>query len=95
MTEGYVVYGGEIFRVKKGKLYLKGKGVKSISEIEGLHRLTELEELYLSNNQITDISPLSGLSDLRTLWILQGNPLNEESLNVLIPELEERGTEVR
>ncbi len=35
------------------------------------------------------------MSNLRTLWILRGNPLNEESLNNYIPEFEGRGMEVR
>ncbi|GAG89902.1 unnamed protein product, partial [marine sediment metagenome] len=44
--------------------------------------------------QISDISPLISLTSLRTLWILEGNPLSTESVNVYIPQLKERGVDV-
>ena len=36
--------------------------------------MTKLSELHLSNNQISDISPLAELTELRILWI-KGNPV--------------------
>jgi Leucine-rich repeat (LRR) protein len=40
--------------------------------------LTNLTELYLSDNQITDIGVLGGLTNLTELD-LEGNPLSPES----------------
>ena len=40
-----------------------------IVNLEGLQYLTNLEELYLDENQISDISSLSGLTNLTTLWL--------------------------
>jgi len=65
-----------------------------ITDISALGSLTNLTQLRLWNNQISDISPLISLTKLRTLWILQGNHLSIESMNVYIPQLEERGVEV-
>ncbi len=53
-------------------------------------------QLGLSNNQISDISPLvrnSGIGKQDQVD-LRGNPLSEDSVNKLIPELQKRGVEV-
>ncbi|MFC1874855.1 redoxin domain-containing protein [Chloroflexota bacterium] len=68
----------------------------NISDISSLAGLNQLEFLYLTDNNINDISPLvenSGLSqgDLVSLW---NNPLSTESVNVYIPQLEQRGIDV-
>ena len=68
-----------------------------ISDISPLSNLTNLEELGLDNNQISDISPLvenSGLSEEDSVNLM-GNPLNTTSVNVYIPQLEERGVDLR
>jgi hypothetical protein len=55
-----------------------------------------LTQLYLEKNQITDISPLvenSGLSVGDTLD-LRENPLSSTSVDVHIPQLEQRGVKV-
>jgi len=52
-----------------------------------------LTELHLQGNQISDIQPLvanSGLSEGDTV-ALKGNPLSSTSLDVYIPQLEQRG----
>jgi transglutaminase-like putative cysteine protease len=40
-----------------------------IKNTKGLEYCNNLEELYLYNNQITDVSPLSGLINLKTLYL--------------------------
>ncbi|MDZ4121470.1 MAG: leucine-rich repeat domain-containing protein, partial [Candidatus Cloacimonadaceae bacterium] len=44
-------------------------GWRNISSIEGAHHLTNLQELYLSGNQISDLSPLSSLTNLQELYL--------------------------
>ncbi len=56
--------------------------------------ITNLTELQLWRNQISDISPLVSLTNLTVLNIGE-NPLDTESVEVHIPQLEERGVEVR
>lgn len=66
-----------------------------ISDISPLAALSNLNHLELTRNEITDISPLleSGLGEGDTvrLW---GLSLDDNSLNVVIPQLEERGVRV-
>lgn len=67
-----------------------------ISNISALSNLTNLAVLFLSTNQISDISPLvenSGLSSGHFVY-LTDNPLSTRSLDVYIPQLEERGVDV-
>ncbi len=67
-----------------------------IKNIKPLSSLINLNELGLRWNQIVDIQPLvanSGLSDWDIVY-LAGNRLSDTSLNVYIPQLEERGVEV-
>lgn len=72
-------------------IYLAGN---ELTDISALASLTALRTIDLSGNQITDISPLVDLPDLR-LVDLRGNPLNDESVNSVMPRLEERGVDVR
>ena len=89
-----------------------------VSDLSPVVGLTSLFDLNLQDNFITDISPLSSLfrlygldlrnnfiSDLTPLmenhgigagnWIaVSGNLLNDESINILIPALRERGIRV-
>ena len=67
-----------------------------VSDISPLASLTNLTKLQIWFNQISDISPLvknSGLSD-GDYVNLMNNPLSTTSVNVYIPELQERGVEV-
>ena len=64
-----------------------------ITDISPLYGLSKLHHLTLSNNNITDISGLTELEHLILLWI-SGNPLNEESVNTVIPQLEKQNVTV-
>jgi len=75
------------------RLELSDNDISDISYLAGLARLTSL---YLTNNQVRDISPLvanAGLSTGDEVY-LNGNPLNEYSVNICIPELVARGVNV-
>ena len=69
---------------------------KNIADLTGLEHCTNLTQLDLRENEISDISPLVqneglGEGDAIYLW---GNPLNWDSVNVYIPGLRERGVTV-
>jgi len=71
--------------------------INSIDNISPLASLTNLQFLASFDNSIVDISPLvanSGLSDGDVVH-LSNNPLSDTSLNEYIPQLEERGVDVR
>ena len=64
-----------------------------ITDISALEHLTGLEVLNLAGNRIEDISALTGLTNLR--WLNVGNnPLSEESIDVHILALRDRGVTV-
>ena len=68
-----------------------------ISDISLLASLTRLTFLDLEHNQITDISPLvenAGLSAGDQI-LLEDNPLNSDSINIYIPQLQVRGVNVQ
>jgi len=68
-----------------------------ISDISPLTSLTSLDWLPLGGNSISDISPLvmnSGLSEGDFVH-LGGNPLSDESIDVYVPQLLERGVDVQ
>jgi len=65
-----------------------------ISDVSPLANLTGLTSLGLNRSQISDISPLVSLTNL-TVLNLGENPLDTESTEVHIPQLEERGVEVQ
>ncbi len=68
-----------------------------ISDLSTLTGLTNLWELHLSDNNISDISPLvenSGLSKEDTVNLMN-NPLGTTSVNVYIPQLEEKRVDVK
>ena len=74
----------------------------SISDISALSGLTSLETLDLANNSISDLFPLvanTGFSD-DTYYVheisriyVEGNPLNDTSVNTHLPTLRGRGIE--
>ena len=70
--------------------------LNSLSEVPPLQGMAGLQNLYLLNNYISNIAPLSAYS-----WLgagdtigLSSNPLNSESLNRHIPTLQRRGVQV-
>jgi len=65
-----------------------------ISDISPLANLTSLTVLGLHFNQLSDLSPVASLTNLTELRC-SGNPLNTESVSLHIPQLEERGVEVK
>ncbi|MBA7525851.1 hypothetical protein ES705_18009 [subsurface metagenome] len=75
-------------------LYLQKNDISDLSTLTGL---TNLWELHLSDNNISDISPLvenSGLSKEDTVNLMN-NPLGTTSVNVYIPQLEEKRVDVK
>lgn len=76
------------------ELYLQDNQITNIS---ALSQLTSLKWLWLKENQITSIQPLvdnPGI-DSGDVVNLEGNPLSQESINSLIPALEERGVNLK
>ena len=69
----------------------------NITDISPLAGLTHLAELRLHRNLISDLSPLVANTGLRhgDLVSITGNPLNAESINTHIPELQSRQVRVR
>jgi hypothetical protein len=57
-----------------------------VSDITLLQYLPEIEWLYLSRNKISDVSPLSGLRQLKQLR-LDGNPLESSDVEALVESL--------
>ncbi len=66
---------------------------RGVSDITGLGYFSNLRHLYLSGNEVTDISALAALEFLQTVR-LDGNPLGETALSVDIPALVARGVTV-
>ena len=68
----------------------------NISDISPLSDLVNLEQLYLESNNISDISPLiqnPGINEGDVVAIAE-NPLNSQSIELYIPELEKRGVTI-
>lgn len=76
-----------------GFLFLSDNEITDIAPLSGL---TQLNYLWLDGNGISDILPLvenAGLSQGDFLS-LERNPLNSDSVNIYIPELQARGVTV-
>ncbi len=74
-------------------LWLCGNRIRDIGP---LSRLINLHDLGLRRNEISDLSPLvqnRGLGPGAEVWIA-GNPLSRDSINIYIPQLQERGIRV-
>ena len=71
-------------------------GSNLVSDVSPLAALPALRALDLGHNLVSDIAPLVDNANLsRGDWItLTGNPLSEESLNVHVPALRDRGVHV-
>ena len=67
-----------------------------ITDLSPLADLPNLEKLDLRDNHISEIAPLVANADLgEGDWIaLDGNPLSEQSLNVHVPTLLDRGVQI-
>jgi hypothetical protein len=63
----YVTFRNKVYKVKKGALSLKNKGVDDIAEIVGLQDLIGLKQLDLSYNNISEIKNLETSKDLFSL----------------------------
>ena len=72
----YVIYEGEKFSIYKGRLDLSLKRIKEISNIAGLDKLKNLEELDLMGNKIKIINNLDGFTNLKSLN-LRGNQISK------------------
>ena len=70
-----------------GSIGGRSRGIENLS---GLQYCTSLVVLDLMHNQISDISPLANLTNLKFLY-LGNNPLSSDSINIYIPQLEARG----
>ena len=70
---------------------------KSIESIEGIEQLTSLQILNLSDNKITDISPLGELTNLQELYIESNEfDISDNSLaRKIISQLKENRTKVK
>ncbi|MHC4533078.1 MAG: leucine-rich repeat domain-containing protein [Planctomycetota bacterium] len=64
-----------------------------ISDLTGLEYAKNLSQLWLSYNQISDISALAGLMNLFNLD-LRGNPLNQEACDIYIPQIIENNPNI-
>jgi len=63
-----------------------------ITDISSLANLVNLFEIYLGDNEITDIYALvknDGLGKRNSIY-LSGNSLSTKSINIYIPQLEDR-----
>jgi internalin A len=63
---------------------------KGIQFLEGIEALTQLKSLYLSFNEINDITPLVDLKNLKTLY-LSGNQISNLDALSELTELSELG----
>ncbi len=80
--EHVTLYGVQ-YRVKSRSLELKNKGIKNLSEIEGLDKLWYLKKLDLSHNELTDMKGLESLINLRELKLSHNNIQYIESISSL------------
>ena len=65
-----------------------------LSDLSFLTNTFSITYYSLLHNHITDISPLMNTLEAGDFIDISENPLNEQTINVLIPELESKGVEV-
>lgn len=80
----HVAVSNEVYLVKHNILNLNNLGITCISEIEGLEKLTNLEELYLSGNKISEIQELEHLTKLKVLDLSYNNITQIQYLDTLL-----------
>jgi len=68
--------------------------LNSHDSVSGLVALTSLQQLNLRDNDIADLSVLLGMGDLTDVW-LEGNPLDSNARDTVIPALIDQGAFVR
>lgn len=73
---------GDIYNVDVEALHVLNASSMNISLLSGLEHFTSLSELYLQDNQISDPSPLHGLSALQILYIYN-NSIAQVDRNLL------------
>jgi len=87
--------GEAIFRDEIAGLTSFSARNRSITNLTGLEHATGLTELNLGGNHgLADLTPLSGLTSLRRLNLLRGNPLNRAAYDIYILALRTEGAEV-
>ena len=87
---------GPIYRSDLEVLTSLSASERNISDLKGLEHCTNLTDLDLGYNWISDINPLvqnEGLGEGDTIY-LRGNPLGWDSISAYIPELRGRGVTV-
>ncbi len=76
---------GKRFEMKEdNSLYLREKGIRRISDINGLENLTNLKELNLSANKIGWIEGLENLPNLEKLLLSENHISEIKGLDNLI-----------
>jgi len=80
----HVVFNDDIFLVKNNTLNLNSLGINTITEIEGLEKLTTLQELYLSKNKIFEIKGFEHLTKLKVLDLSYNKIKQIKGLEVLL-----------
>lgn len=81
-----VSHNGKEFFANTGNnsLSLSGQKISKISDVQGLSKLTSLEELNLINNQITEIEGLESLINLKKLYLDSNQISKIEGLKKLV-----------
>ena len=80
----HVAVNNEVYLVKHNILNLNNLSITNISEIEGLEKLTNLNELYLSGNKISEIQDLEHLKKLKVLDLSYNNIKKIQHLDTLL-----------
>lgn len=75
--------GGTEYTSDATELSVPARGIESL---EGLEHFTALTDLNIDDNRVTDLSPLYGLKQLRTVS-LRGNGLSKEAIDALRAQL--------
>jgi len=84
-----IEFNSKLYKTKSNKLgYLtlnmSKKGIKKISDVTGLDKLFNLQELDLSNNEIEEIEGLENLTNLKKLNLSKNNISELKGLQTLI-----------
>ena len=79
----HVTLHGVQYQVKSKSLVLKNKGIKNLSEIEGLDKLWYLKKLDLSYNHLSSMKGLESLINLRELKLSHNQIQTIENISAL------------
>ncbi len=61
-----------------------------MSDLTPLINLNRLTTINLTNNEVSDLSPVRQIADLKQVWV-RGNPLSSETLSETVPALRDLG----